>query len=796
MTKSWSEGCKKGCGKGCFKLFLFSTILSLLVGGFFAQQSGYDSIRDMRQLERIPPVDAIAVIPGEVNMQGKAESAGKTVKGNFSGKECFYVRWLIEEERTNDEGDTYWATVERGTQKVPFLKLLDETGEVLVSLDDINPKIKRDYVRIRGSLRYSEWRIDKGQNIFAFAMAEPKGQGFTLSFTKEGSYVPILSESTALATRQDQGTTGVLLTLCSALCFVFGILCICFVLKIHRVLVFLSIVSASNLLVLFVMGLLMIQDDLQDGYERLERHSSSARQAVESTLGISVKWESLPQQSEGFPQPQSTRALAIRNDLAAAIERTNAIRDRFPERWLAPLLNIESWPSILAPGEAISSEATIALSPISGWLSWLGGLIAFTTGILGSFFGFRRIKTKRYIENVPTSLSSGLAYGPAELKGKLELVEDKTLQGPLTKKPCSYYRYLVTEKRRSGKKTRTVVIEDRNERVPFYCRDAEGSTLVNPEGAEIHAAVKKTRRSGRRTYTEWNLAPDDELYLLGSAVIEPVRGDTLQLADGDNDGFPFLISYQSEADTMLSQSRLGLFLISCGFSGIIMLVLLLFASTGSYAATDFLASSLTAPSFLVFSMVALMFNDLVFLRNRVKRAWANIEVSLKKRVDLIPNLESMVKAYLEHEKELQLNIANLRNAVVGKTSFTTSDFDAAIQAENAVVTKLMALMEAYPKLKGDAMMRDLMTSLTRIENEVALMRAGYNDSVELYRTTIRRIPEVFLAKLFKFEDAQFLEVEVNVYTLPEIGFDQPEASPEPEVPDAVSDESAGDTAVE
>ena len=154
MKKSWSEGCKKGCGKGCFRLFLFSAIVSLLFGGFFSQQFGYDSIRDMRQLERIPPVDAIAVIPGEVSMQGKAGSAGKTIKGRFSGKKCFYVRWLIEEERTNDEGDTYWSKVDEGTDHVPSFKLWDETGEILVSLDGIEPKIKRDYRRTSGSRRY------------------------------------------------------------------------------------------------------------------------------------------------------------------------------------------------------------------------------------------------------------------------------------------------------------------------------------------------------------------------------------------------------------------------------------------------------------------------------------------------------------------------------------------------------------------------------------------------------------------------------------------------------------------
>jgi len=773
---------------GYLKILWFMLGPVLVIGGFIAQSSGYDEIRDMRQMERIPHVDAIAVIPGEVSMQGRAASAGKTVKGKYSGTACFYVRWLEEEERRDSEGDTYWATVDSGSQGVPFFKLHDKTGSVLVFLDGVSPDINRDYRRTSGKRRYSEWRIDEGQNVFAFAMAEAKSKGYALSFTKEGSYVPILSEYSALATRQGQGTSGVFLTLGSLLCFSFGILCICFLMKIHRVLVFLSIVSALNLLVLFVMGLNMMSTDLKDGFERLERHQRSAQGAVESILGSGFKWASLPQRFEGNGDANTARVLGIREDLSAAIERTNAIRERFPENWLAPMWGVDPHPSILAPGEKRSSEADIVPSPVSGWVSWAGGILALACGIWGSIYGFKRIKTKRYIENVPTSLSSGLAYGPAEIKGKLELIEGQVLKGPLSKLNCSYYRYRVTETRGSGKNRRTVVIEDRNERVPFFCRDAEGTTLVDPEGAEVTAEVKKSRRSGRRTYREWNLAPGEDLYLLGSVVVEPERGESLQFSDGDNDGFPFLISSESETDTMLRQSRVGLTRISLGFSGIVLLVLLLFASTGSYAATDFLASSLTAPFFLVFSTFALMFNDLVFLRNRVKRAWANIEVSLKKRVDLIPNLESVAKAYLKHEKEIHLHIVNLRNSVKGKKSFSPSDFDSAMQAETAVTNRLIGLIEAYPNLKGDTVMRELMTSLTRMENEVAFMRAGYNDSVELYRATIRRVPEVFLAKMFHFEDAQFLQTEVQVYTLPEIGFDQPEAISEAEVPEPQDDD--------
>ena len=98
----------------------------------------------------------------------------------------------------------------------------------------------------------------------------------------------------------------------------------------------------------------------------------------------------------------------------------------------------------------------------------------------------------------------------------------------------------------------------------------------------------------------------------------------------------------------------------------IFLGLILFGAVGSFAATDFLLAAMFAPLFLSFSMFVLMYNDLIFLRNRVKRAWANIEVSLKKRSDLIPNLEQVVKNYLSHEKGIMNSVARLRNSVVGK----------------------------------------------------------------------------------------------------------------------------------
>ena len=222
---------------------------------------------------------------------------------------------------------------------------------------------------------------------------------------------------------------------------------------------------------------------------------------------------------------------------------------------------------------------------------------------------------------------------------------------------------------------------------------------------------------------------------------------------------------------MLRQGRKGLLGLGIAQNATIFLGLILFGAVGSFAATDFLLAAMFAPLFLSFSMFALMYNDLIFLRNRVKRAWANIEVSLKKRSDLIPNLEQVVKNYLSHEKGIMNAIAGLRNSVVGKSAFTPAEADQAMGHELSVSNRIFALREAYPDLKGNEMMEDLMNRLARMENEVSMMRAGYNDGVERYRTVKQRVPEVILAKTFKFKDHDLLTFSSKIREVPALNFD-------------------------
>ena len=746
--------------------------VALIFFGISCQQDGFEALRKMRQMERIPEVSVSHIVPGEVSMNGRARKAKKILSSRYTKTRCFYFRYLKEVEKKDSEGDTYWSTVEQGSSGVSF-NLFDDSGVIHLDLEKrgVRPDLEMDHRHRQGMYRYSEWRIDEGEYLFALAMATKKGAEFSLRFDLPGSYIPILSNEGALENRSGFGTDGVINSIISIACLCFGCLLLCFALRIHRVLVFLGIGSVLISSAMIYFGLSMMRTDLLDGFGRLARLENAASAEVEQLLGFKPEWKNLPSSELASLTPrQRNRVLGIREDLVASIERTNSIRDRFPESWFAPLWRIDPWPSMLAKGETISRESIISKTPIAGWLVSLlvGGSVIMV--LWGGLSGFRRIKTKRYIENIPTSLSAGLAYGPAEIKGKVESMDGQVIEGPLTKEDCVYYRYKITERRGSGKDATTVVISDDEVFVPFHCRDAEGVVGIDPDGAEVTASLKKSYTMGRRTYREWHVAPGTEVYVLGSAVVDSQKGDRLIVSDGNDDGFPFLLSDESETEVMLRQSRKGLMRIGFAQNGAVFAGITIFASYGSFAATDFLLSALVSPLFLGFTMFVLMFNDLVFLRNRVKRAWANIEVSLKKRADLLPNLEKIVKAYLSHEHSVMEAVSRLRSAVTGKESYSPSEVDAAMKQESALADRLIALQEKYPDLKGNRMMEDFMNRLTRMENEIALMRAGYNDGIERYRETKQRIPEVFIAKAFRFEDVDFLHFSMEVREVPVMNF--------------------------
>jgi LemA protein len=154
---------------------------------------------------------------------------------------------------------------------------------------------------------------------------------------------------------------------------------------------------------------------------------------------------------------------------------------------------------------------------------------------------------------------------------------------------------------------------------------------------------------------------------------------------------------------------------------------------------------------------AALYNRLVRLRNRVDNAWAQIEVQLKRRWDLIPNLVETVKGYAAHERETFEAVTQAR--VAAQQARTPGE---AAQAEGilgAALGRLFAVAEAYPELQADENFRQLQTELAETENRVAVSRQVYNDSVLSYHNAIQTFPGVVFAGPFGFNRREFFEVE-------------------------------------
>jgi LemA protein len=152
----------------------------------------------------------------------------------------------------------------------------------------------------------------------------------------------------------------------------------------------------------------------------------------------------------------------------------------------------------------------------------------------------------------------------------------------------------------------------------------------------------------------------------------------------------------------------------------------------------------------------LLFNHLVGLRNQVKNAWRQIDVQLKRRHDLIPNLVEVVKDYMSYEQETLNKVIQARNQAVSATTPET-----AIAAEGVLtgaMGKLFALMENYPDLKANENVSRLMEELSATENKIAFSRQFYNDSVMALNNGVESFPSNIIAGAFGFKQATYFEV--------------------------------------
>ena len=749
---------------------------------FFVAQKlsseGFERVLSFRMLERVPLTELYGSTGGEVQVQGWVQDADELLSSPHTQTASVYYRYLVEVEKRDSEGRTSWRKVRDVSQSVNFT-LADRSGQGLILAKPkhrlIDWSVSQSYRTRSGKYRYTEWRIEPGHKITVFGWLNINNGRPEISFGESGEYLPIISSSDASSERSDISQAAIIYLWAGVTAMVLMCFAIVYLFRLHMVLVFLSLITAACSGLLIHLGYKSLEVDVEAGYKRteLQRERSEAliTQVLDRYYMPFPGWQDAFDMRDPYYIPltdlERDQINGWRNIAYQVNQRYLAQIDRFPEKPFAFLTGRSQPTPIALPDDQEASNQTVLSeyqsTRVERQLFFTVMALVFAVGL--AWFAFRFIKIKRMQENLPTCRTSGVVYGLTELKGTL-VAEDleQCFTAPLTMKPSVWYQYKVEEKRGVGKRSRWVTVLNETKKQAFYCEDEEGKLRVFPKKAEIITKHSSTRSDGRIRYKEKRLEPGDYLYLLGKAKPDHTKGDSLVLSYEKNT--PYIIANKSEAEVMFLKASKAMFLLSLGVSLLFGAVLWIGGSSGEFSSIDFVMASLFAPFFLSVLMGVLMYNDLIFLRQRCERNWANINVSLKKRATLLPRLQKVVKRYFEHEKELQQELAKLRTPQADINQ--VSDVDSYIRHEARMIERLGVTVENYPDLKGTELAQNFHKRLIKLENEIALIRAGFNDAVTHYNTRISSFPDILLSKLFKFKPLSTLSFALKTREVPKV----------------------------
>jgi len=414
-----------------------------------------------------------------------------------------------------------------------------------------------------------------------------------------------------------------------------------------------------------------------------------------------------------------------------------------------------------------------AVSQFVPFLPWLGLVLAFLC-LLGALRSGQR---RRLVENLPTSKTTGVFIGLVELKGTAE--SEQPLTSFLAEAACVQFAWSVQEhwsrtvtetytdsEGKSQTRTRTesgwATVAEGGEMIPFYLQDDCGVILIRPEGAELQPATIFSETCtplnplyyGKgpagavphstfcRRFTETALPLHAPLYIMGQAR---ERQDIVaaEIA-ADKDAPMFLISTKTEVQVS-SGFRWAFW--GWEFFGLVL-------SAGGFLWRDGAENLDLAARWWIYTLLGLgyglastlgwvlmVFNSLVDLRQRVRQAWSQVDVQLKRRHDLIPNLVNVVKGLRDYESNLQTELAALR------TQMQATAPGVAGPDYQSCGSVLVALQERYPELTAQGSFQNLQKNLGDTEQRIALARGYFNEIATFYNTRLEQVPDRFIAAL-------------------------------------------------
>jgi hypothetical protein len=740
-----------------FKERIFNQFLPLIFGVVFSflgwqmMISGFEEVQSLRQMERTPETPLNSIISGPVSVTGFAES-DQLLPSRHTSTPSIYYRYTHEVERRDSEGNTYWDLVDQETRWLDF-SLNDHARSVAVNADDplnaeIDWSLPISFQTVTGDHRYTERRIEPGDKLYLSAKAESSTDGLKshLNFSRDAGYRPIISKYDKSYEQQRMGSAGVFYLWGGLALIVFTMFCVAVLFRIHKVWQYQVLLITAVSIVLIHFSLLMMKSDLLAAQARFDEQWQFSHQRLQALDGLINRGDEVAEHE----RDQVTANLALNRYLL------ESQLNRFPEWLLAAIWDVSLDPSkqvvLNAAQQALFDRQLqkLAISNLSDGVHYAFFIIGLLLIGIGSYFGFKKIRFKRLIENIATQKTVGLVPGMVEVNGQAVLAEDEeALSSPLTFQDCCWYHYVVQEKRSSGNKTRWVTIENRKRGIDFYLQDDEGQVRVDSDDAEIISDARTVRHIGKQKHTETIIPLNYDLYIIGEAKPNPKASDRLYITEAGKQ-LPFIISNLTESKVMFRKAWQGLLLLNLAFMGVVVSGLLWFAQSGSFSPADFLATALFGPIYMLMFTLLLHYNDLIFLRQRAERNWINLGVALRKRKNLIPSLETVVKTYLSHEQSLMTAVADFRSKVTGMTE-THDSIAGCMKSSQALTRQVNAIAEGYPELQGHEVMQKLMTELTRLETEVALLTNGYNDAVSLHNERLDTFPDIVFRWAFKFQ---------------------------------------------
>jgi hypothetical protein len=403
----------------------------------------------------------------------------------------------------------------------------------------------------------------------------------------------------------------------------------------------------------------------------------------------------------------------------------------------------------------------------------LGGLLALL------FLGLCLVagRRQRLVSDLPTCKTTGVFIGLVEVKGTAEAEEP--VISFLAETRCVSYRWQVDEhwsrtvvetytdsEGRSQTRTRTesgwTTVAQDGEAIAFYLKDDRGVIRIQPEKAKIEPQTVFDHTCGpgddlyygkgpsravansvhRRRFVEWAIPLHAPLFVVGHAR---ERADVVapEIAH-DSDAEMFLISTRSEDQVRRGLAwqfwLCGVFAVAVGLGGFLIPDAIQNHPWQESVPKYVLVGAVLALGWLL-SWVSMVYNSVIALRQRVRQAWSNVDVQLKRRHDLIPNLVEIVKGMRDYERTVQTELASLR------TQLKATPPGAPGPDPQAARPMVGAIVERYPELKANRSFLNLHQNLVGTEERIALARGYFNEIASFYNTRLERLPDRFIAAL-------------------------------------------------